>query len=217
MAPSTSKKSQLAAVAAEVAPPAAAPEVAPAVVDVPPIDETSATPGDAGLTLGEKIAACVLTYSELIVDNKATCARLKEAQAVLKALQKDAAALQKQAVSKKKRQGAVAGGDGVARPLSGFDKPTSISAELAAFLGESSDVQLSRTNVTRRINEYIKKESLQNPDNKRIIVPDAKLSALLGVDKLEIVPEITYFNLQTYTSKHFIKSAAAAAVVSATA
>src|SRR3989338_3914653 len=47
------------------------------------------------------------------------------------------------------------------RAPSGFAKPSAISAELADFLGEAHDVEIARTNVTKRIHTYIKENSLQ--------------------------------------------------------
>ena len=68
-------------------------------------------------------------------------------------------------------------------------------------MGVKSDMLLARTDVTKRINTYIKANNLQNPDNKRIIHPDTKLSKLLNNGK----EEVTYFNLQRYMKVHFPK------------
>jgi upstream activation factor subunit UAF30 len=63
--------------------------------------------------------------------------------------------------------------------------------------------------VTRDINAYIRENNLQDPTNGRKINPDAKLSALL---KLEKADELTYFNLQRFMSPHFAKTVKAEAV-----
>jgi chromatin remodeling complex protein RSC6 len=89
------------------------------------------------------------------------------------------------------------------RQPSGFVKPTKISDELAAFLGKAVGSELARTEVSKEINQYIRGNKLQDPDNGRIIHPDAKLSALL---KLASGDELTYFNLQRYMKHHFIKN-----------
>lgn len=83
---------------------------------------------------------------------------------------------------------------------SGFAKPSPISTELAHFLGEKKDALVARTAVTRQINQYVKQHNLQNPDNKRHILPDTKLKKLLGVTDKD---EVTYFNLQKYLKKHY--------------
>lgn len=88
------------------------------------------------------------------------------------------------------------------RKPSGFIKPTLISDELAAFLGVPKGTEMARNQVTKAIHEYAKTHNLQNPENKRQIFLDTKLSKLLGVAKNEVV---TYFNLQRYTAKHFAK------------
>lgn len=90
------------------------------------------------------------------------------------------------------------------RAPSGFVKPTLISNELAAFLGKPEGTEMARTEVTREINAYIRAHSLQDKDNGRKIIPDAKLKGLL---KLKKGDELTYFNLQKYMSPHFAKAA----------
>ncbi len=88
------------------------------------------------------------------------------------------------------------------RSPSGFVKPTLISNELATFLGREQGSVMARTEVTREINAYVRKHSLQDPSNGRKINPDKKLSSLLKIKKGD---ELTYFNLQRYMSPHFAK------------
>ena len=88
------------------------------------------------------------------------------------------------------------------RKPSGFVKPTKISLELAAFLGKPKGTEMARTEVTREINNYIKKHKLQDSSNGRRILADTKLRKLL---KLKKEDELTYFNLQKYMSPHFAK------------
>jgi len=98
------------------------------------------------------------------------------------------------------------------RAPSGFVKPTLISNELAAFLGKPEGTEMARTEVTREINAYIRQHSLQDKENGRKIIPDAKLKGLL---KLKKGDELTYFNLQKYMSPHFAKAADKAAAAAA--
>ena len=52
-----------------------------------------------------------------------------------------------------------------------------LSKELAAVLGEE---KLSRPEVIKKTWDYIKQHNLQDPKNKRHIVPDAKLAKVFG-------------------------------------
>tara|TARA_B100001093_G_C26686081_1_gene952689 strand:- start:182 stop:781 length:600 start_codon:yes stop_codon:yes gene_type:complete len=85
-------------------------------------------------------------------------------------------------------------------PPSGFAKPGPVSDELRKFLGLSKDELIARTEVTKAINEYCKKHSLQNESDKRKILPDAPLRKLLKMKKSD---DLTFFNLQTYLKVHF--------------
>lgn len=58
---------------------------------------------------------------------------------------------------------------------SAFMRPLPISKELAAIVGHGP---LPRTEVTKRLWDYIKKHHLQDPNNKRYIRPDDKLAVL---------------------------------------
>ena len=88
------------------------------------------------------------------------------------------------------------------RVPSSFVRPTKISDELAVFLGKPVGTEMARTDVSRLINSYLRINNLQDPQNGRVINPDAKLRALL---KLGENDELTYFNLQKYMKHHFIR------------
>ena len=90
------------------------------------------------------------------------------------------------------------------RKPSGFAEATQISDELCDFMGKEKGEKIARTEVTKYICTYIKDNDLKQEDNKRIINPDIKLKTLLGVTDNS---EITFFNIQRYMNKHFIKSA----------
>ena len=88
---------------------------------------------------------------------------------------------------------------------SGFARPSSITNELCAFMNKEEGTKMARTDVTKTIIEYIKKNNLQKDDNKKVIEPDDKLKILLGINENE---ELTYFTLQKYMNKHFLSSQA---------
>jgi chromatin remodeling complex protein RSC6 len=87
---------------------------------------------------------------------------------------------------------------------SGFAKPNKISDELCDFIGVPHGTEKSRTDITRLINAYVKEHNLNKPENKRFILPDAKLKKILNVGDSE---EINYFILQKLISHHFPASA----------
>jgi chromatin remodeling complex protein RSC6 len=87
---------------------------------------------------------------------------------------------------------------------SGFLKPVVISPEMAEFTGWDPEEMKSRVAVTKFICKYIKDNDLQNPDDRRKIVADEKLSNLLNYDKDRDEP-LTYYRLQTHMKTHFTK------------
>ena len=88
------------------------------------------------------------------------------------------------------------------RKPSGFAVPTLISKELCDFMKRPHGSEVARTEVTQYIINYIKENNLQFPMNRKVIKPDSPLKALLAVPAKE---EVTYFNLQRFMNKHFVK------------
>ena len=85
----------------------------------------------------------------------------------------------------------------------GFAVPTQVTPELCGFMGLDVGSLVSRTEATKFLMKYIADNKLQNPANKRIIVPDAKLYALLGEESKTV--DITHFTIQRYINLHFPK------------
>jgi chromatin remodeling complex protein RSC6 len=88
------------------------------------------------------------------------------------------------------------------KKISGFAKPMKMSKELCEFLGVNSDTMMARTDVTKEINKYVKANNLQNPENKRELILDAKMKTILTIPS-DVT--LTFFNLQRYMSHHYIK------------
>ncbi len=60
---------------------------------------------------------------------------------------------------------------------SAFNKPVTVSAALAKIVGAGP---MARTEVTKKLWEYIKKNQRQDTTDKRNIVPDEHLKAVFG-------------------------------------
>jgi chromatin remodeling complex protein RSC6 len=82
---------------------------------------------------------------------------------------KPAAAAKKPAAEKKEAP--------ARKPNAAFMKPMTPSETLAAVIGATP---MPRTEVTKKVWEYIKKNNLQDAANKRNINADAKLKAVFG-------------------------------------
>ena len=85
------------------------------------------------------------------------------------------------------------GKTGEAKANSAFMKPLQPSKELAAIVGSDP---LPRSEVVSKVWEYIKKHSLQNPENKREIIADKPLEAVFGK------PKVTMFEMNKHLSNH---------------
>lgn len=88
------------------------------------------------------------------------------------------------------------------KKTSAFMKPVEVSQELAAIVGKGP---MARTEVTKKLWDYIKKNKLQDPNNKRNIVPDEKLSKVFGSSQA-----IDMFKMTSKVSKHLNDSLAKA-------
>src|SRR5881398_869744 len=86
----------------------------------------------------------------------------------------------------KMAQGARKAGGGLARPV----QP---SGDLAAITGSDP---LPRSQVVSKVWDHIRKNNLQNPQNKREIVADDKLKKIFGKDRCSM------FEMNKHLSKH---------------
>jgi len=75
-----------------------------------------------------------------------------------------------------------------------LSKPLNLSPELEAVVGKGP---LPRTEVVKQLWVYIKKNNLQNPQNKRNILADDKLKAIFGGKG-----EVTMFEMTKLVSAH---------------
>lgn len=75
-----------------------------------------------------------------------------------------------------------------------FMQPMKTTKELAAVVGEGP---MPRTEVTKKLWEYIKKNNLQDTKNKRNINPDEKLQKVFGGKKA-----VNMFEMTKLVNKH---------------
>lgn len=90
-----------------------------------------------------------------------------------------------------------------------FKKPVPISKDLSKFLNVPMDHQISRAECTKALHVYIVNHKLQNPQNKKEIIPDDKLSKLLNYNQAPICEggdgPLYYTTIQKLIQKHFVK------------
>lgn len=155
----------------------------------------------AAPVVAEPVAAAAPTEPSALdnLETKITAlvALLKEVQVELKVVKKENERMKK-IVERTEAKRAKARSN-----PNGFAKPSKITDELCDFLGVARGTMLSRTDVTRKVNAYIKDNKLNKPENKRIINPDTKLRKILGIKPDE---ELSYFSLQRYLSRSFVKA-----------
>ena len=80
------------------------------------------------------------------------------------------------------------------KPNAAFMKPMTPSATLGAVIGANP---LPRTEVTKKVWDYIKKNKLQDQANKRMINADDKLKAVFGGKK-----QVSMFEMTKLISNH---------------
>ncbi len=99
-------------------------------------------------------------------------------------------ATKKKAASKKPAKKAAA----KRKPNAAFMKPMTPSAALGAVIGAKA---MPRTEVTKKIWDYIKKNKLQDAINKRMINADEKLKAVFGGKS-----KVSMFEMTKLVSNH---------------
>ncbi len=191
-APAVEKKAAKKAATKEAAP-ASSPAVAPAPAPAAPVTAAPAE-AEAPVASVQDDVKAMLTQASTVRETVGALV------AELKRLEKRVARLQKEADKRKRRGKRTETADGAPRKPSIFETPTALSPELCSFLGVSAGSKESRSNVTRAITKYVKDNNLKNKHN---ITPDAKLKGLLGVKDGET---LTYFNLQRYLNRHYLKA-----------
>ncbi len=117
-------------------------------------------------------------------------AKKAPAKAAKKAAPKKAA---KKAAPKKAAKKAAKKSGAKRKPNAAFMAPLTPSATLAEVIGNKG---MPRTEIVKKIWDYIKKNNLQDKKNRRMINADAKLKPVFGKD------QISMFELAKVVNKH---------------
>ena len=158
------------------------------MADTPSADMSAETPSNELFSQFEGILAG-LSGVKLQINNLQ-----QQVKQVEKVMRRQMKGLQKEAQKNKSK--------GVRKP-SGFATPSKVTKELCEFMNKDDGTEIARTEVTKALVAYIKSHKLENATNSQIITPDSKLKYLLGVCDGD---ELTYFNIQKYMNKHFVKT-----------
>lgn len=176
----------------------------------PVVAATPSTPAVVSAPLGEEVVedrSGKVVIGDVMEKVAQLSTHLKSIQGALKALVKEFDK-QKKIVDKVQKKK-----DKAKKSPSGFAKPCKISDELCTFIGVDKGTELSRTDITRHINSYVKEHNLNNPENRREFFPDKKLKSILNVKDGE---KVTYFVLQRLIAHHFPPSMSKQAAAKAT-
>jgi upstream activation factor subunit UAF30 len=76
---------------------------------------------------------------------------------------------------------------------SGLTKPMKLSADLADIVGKK---EASRAECIKQLWAYIKKNNLQDPENKQFFTPDKKMAKVFGSDRIRA------FGMAKFLSSH---------------
>jgi upstream activation factor subunit UAF30 len=75
----------------------------------------------------------------------------------------------------------------------GLTKPMKLSGELGDIVGKK---EASRDECIKQLWAYIKKNNLQDPENKQFFVPDKKMAKVFGSDRIRA------FGMAKFLSAH---------------
>ena len=167
---------------------------APVVVSSTPVEAATVAPVVAVTSLDDDLRAVSTNLTSL---RETTSTLLTQ----IKRLEKRVHREMKEARRRRRRVKTDENGVEVKRAPSIFERPTQVTSELLTFLNRPAGTLMSRSEVTKAVNDYVKSHDLKN---KHDIKPDAPLRVLLAIGEGE---PLTYFNLQRYLNRHYIKAA----------
>ena len=178
--------------------PAASSAAVPVVVASTPVEQVAApAPAAPATTLEEDLKSMTTRLNTL---RETVVSLLGEVKRLDKRVHREI----KDARKRKRRVKTEEGVDAKPRTPSIFERPVQITEELCSFLAQPKGTLMSRSQVTKGVNNYVKEHNLKN---KHDIKPDAALKKLLLIGEGE---PLTYFNLQRYLNRHYVKAVPAA-------
>ena len=213
-APAKSAPKTVAKKAAVAATPVVAVAAAPVAVESAKKSKKAAAPAAAATVVvsstpveAAAVAAPTLPATTLDEDIKAVTGNLNTLRETVSAMLSQVKKLEKRmhreikdARKRKRRVKVEEGAEAKPRVLSIFERPTKVTDELCLFLSKPKGTLMSRSEVTKAVNNYVKEHNLKN---KHDIKPDAALKKLLAIGDGE---PLTYFNLQRYLNRHYVKA-----------
>lgn len=189
------KRATKAAVPTVTAEAVVAPSTTPVVVTSTPVEQATTATVAPVTSLDDDLKAVASNLNSLRETASTLLGQVKK-------LEKRVHREMKDARKRRRRVKLDENGVEVKRAPSIFERPTQVTAELLTFLARPAETLMSRSEVTKAVNEYVKANGLKN---KHDIKPDAPLRKLLAVGESE---PLTYFNLQRYLNRHYIKAVA---------
>merc|ERR1711935_1136967 len=81
----------------------------------------------------------------------------------------------------------------MAPKVNGLTKPLKLSADLADIVGKK---EASRVECIKLLWAYLKKNNLQDPENKQYFTPDKKMAKVFGADRIRA------FGMAKFLSAH---------------
>lgn len=97
-------------------------------------------------------------------------------------------------------------------PNAGFTRPVEVSPDMRKFIDHADPTRkgksVSRIDVTKTINAFIKSQNLQNPNDRKVILWEKNPSLKALFTNVGPSDVVTYFTMHKYLKNHFSPSAA---------
>merc|ERR1712098_427213 len=78
----------------------------------------------------------------------------------------------------------------------GIQAPLNMGDQLSKIIGTAKGEQVSRPPVVKKLWDYLKKNNLQDPENKQWFTPDKTMQPIFGKEKIKC------FSMSKYLKEH---------------